>query len=97
MLESKIQSKIIKHLNAHGYIAVKLMKTNLNGIADLIAIKWKTHVFIEVKQESWREEVLQATRRKQFTDQGSDWLVVYGWEDYLKQYESYRNSLKNTT
>lgn len=91
MLESAIQTKIIKHLTQNDFIALKLIKTNINGIADIVAFKGKSYLFIEVKQESGREAPLQAMRRKQFTDQGSDWLVVYGWEDYLKQYESYRS------
>lgn len=89
MLESAVQSKIIKHLTQNGFIALKLIKTNMNGIADIIAFKGKEYICIEVKQESGREAPLQALRRKQFTDQGWDWLVVYGWEDYLQQIYAY--------
>ena len=38
MTEQQIQSKRIKQLEDDGYYVVKLIKTNKNGIPDLIAI-----------------------------------------------------------
>ena len=38
-LESAIQSKVIKELEAHGWYVVKLVQTNKNGIPDLIRIR----------------------------------------------------------
>lgn len=51
MLESKIQKKIIEELEDHGYFVLKLIKTNKNGIPDLLAVKQNRSIFIEVKQE----------------------------------------------
>ena len=49
MLESKFQSKIIKRLEADGYYVIKLIKTNKNGIPDLLALKENEIYFVEVK------------------------------------------------
>ena len=38
MTEQQIQAKRIKELEAEGYYVIKLVKTNKNGIPDLIAI-----------------------------------------------------------
>ena len=38
MREQAIQSKLIKKLESEGYYVIKLIKTNKNGIPDLIAI-----------------------------------------------------------
>lgn len=50
MTEQQIQSKIIKKLESEGWYVVKLIKTNKNGIPDLLAIKESKTVFIEVKK-----------------------------------------------
>ena len=50
MSEGQVQSKKIKELEAEGYYVIKLMKTNKNGIPDLIALKEnEAPYFIEVK------------------------------------------------
>jgi len=38
MTEQQIQSKRIKELEQEGYYVIKLIKTNKNGIPDLVAI-----------------------------------------------------------
>ena len=38
MTEQQIQTKRLKQLEAEGYYVIKLIKTNKNGIPDLIAI-----------------------------------------------------------
>ena len=50
MTEQQIQSKKIKELEAEGYFVIKLIKTNKNGIPDVIALH-KTHgvKFFEIK------------------------------------------------
>jgi hypothetical protein len=50
MTEQQIQSKRIKELESNGYYVIKLVKTNKNGIPDLIAIPPGSDVlFSEVK------------------------------------------------
>ena len=50
MLESNIQSSIKKKLQSYGWIVVKLIKTSMNGIPDLMCLKEGEVKFIEVKQ-----------------------------------------------
>jgi hypothetical protein len=38
MTEQQIQSKRIKQLESEGYYVLKLVKTNKNGIPDILAI-----------------------------------------------------------
>ncbi len=49
-LESKIQARIIKRLEAEGYYVVKLILTNKPGIPDLLCLKNGKASFIEVKK-----------------------------------------------
>lgn len=44
MTEQQIQTKRIKELEAEGYYVIKLIKTNKNGIPDLVAFP-KTAMF----------------------------------------------------
>ena len=48
--ESKVQTKIINQLTKEGWLCVKLIKTNKNGIPDLMCLKDGDVKFIEVKQ-----------------------------------------------
>lgn len=47
--ESTIQTSIIKNLESAGWLVVKLIQTNTNGIPDLMCLKAGQCVFIEVK------------------------------------------------
>ena len=50
MTEQQIQTKRIKELEAEGYYVIKLIKTNKNGIPDLLAIPPECEVlFSEIK------------------------------------------------
>ncbi len=79
MLESKIQRKIIKKLELQGYFVIKLISTNKNGIADIMALKDGKTIFVEVKQPNGVLSELQKLRIKQLTDLGFDCKV---WIDY---------------
>ena len=69
MKESQIQSKKIKELEAQGYYVIKLIKTNKNGIPDLIAIPPNSDVlFIEVKGPTGKLSSLQEYRIKELAD-----------------------------
>jgi hypothetical protein len=69
MKESQIQSKKIKELEAQGYYVIKLIKTNKNGIPDLIAIPPNSDVlFIEVKGPTGNLSSLQEYRIKELAD-----------------------------
>lgn len=71
MTEQQIQSKRIKQLEAEGYYVIKLVKTNKNGIPDLIAIPKNTEVlFSEVKTPKGKVSKLQEYRLKELKDHG---------------------------
>lgn len=63
--ESKIQKEIIDILEKHGWFAVKLIQTNKNGIADLIASKGWISFYIEVKKPGNDTSDLQKYRIKE--------------------------------
>lgn len=71
MKESVIQSKRIKELEAQGYYVIKLVKTNKNGIPDLIAIPKNSDVlFIEVKGPNGKTSPLQDFRLEELQKHG---------------------------
>lgn len=78
-LESKIQAKRIKELEAQGYYVIKLISTNKNGIPDLIAIPKDSGVlFEEIKRQGNKPTKLQQYRHKELRDHG---CVVNIYED----------------
>lgn len=71
MKESQIQSKKIKELEAQGYYVLKLMKTNKNGIPDIIAIPPNSDVELyEIKGPTGKLSKLQEYRIKELTEHG---------------------------
>jgi len=71
MTEQQIQSKRIKELEAEGYYVIKLIKTNKNGIPDLIAIPPNCNViFSEVKTKKGVVSPLQEYRLKELKKYG---------------------------
>jgi Holliday junction resolvase len=81
MTEQQIQSRLIKELEAKGYYVIKLVKTNKNGIPDLIAIPKNSDVeFIEVKRKNGKVSPLQEYRIKELIKHGVKAIVYYGDE-----------------
>jgi Holliday junction resolvase len=79
-MESKIQHKIIKKLEAEGYFVLKLIRTNKNGIMDLLAVdKNNVATFIEVKQPKGVLSQIQKYRIEEMISKG---LNVKIWQDY---------------
>lgn len=71
MKESQVQSKKIKELEAQGYYVIKLIKTNKNGIPDIIAIPKGSDVeFYEVKGPTGKLSPLQDWRLKELKEHG---------------------------
>ena len=71
MNEQQIQAKKIKELESQGYYVIKLVKTNKNGIPDLIAIPPNSNVeFIEVKTPIGKVSDLQKYRHKELKQHG---------------------------
>ena len=79
MTEQQIQSKRIKELEADGYYVIKLIKTNKNGIPDLLAIPPNAGVlFSEVKTPSGVVSKLQEYRHKELTNKGFNVEIYRG-------------------
>ncbi len=82
MTEQQIQSKRIKELEAEGYYVLKLIKTNKNGIPDVIAIPRGSDVlFSEIKKPNSRLSILQEYRLKELNEYGFKTEVYRGGED----------------
>jgi RecB family endonuclease NucS len=86
MRESAIQKKIIDDLTRCWYTPVKTIKTNIVGIADIIALHpTRPAILVEVKQEKGRESEIQRYRRETFTEKWMVWIVAYWYEDYMEK------------
>lgn len=71
MTEQQIQKKRIQELESQGYYVIKLVKTNKNGIPDLIAIPPNSDVlFSEVKKPTGKVSKLQEYRLKELNEYG---------------------------
>mgnify|MGYP003635578528 FL=1 len=79
MTEQQIQSKRIKQLEAEGYYVLKLIKTNKNGIPDLVAIPPDCGVlFSEIKTLKGRLSKLQEYRLQELEAHGVSTEVYRG-------------------
>jgi Holliday junction resolvase len=79
MTEQQIQSKRIKQLESEGYYVLKLIKTNKNGIPDIIAIPPNADViFSEVKTLKGKLSPLQEYRLKELEKYGFKTEVYRG-------------------
>ena len=91
MTEQQIQSNIIKRLELHGYYVVKLIKTNKNGIPDILAIKDGKARFIEVKTKQGVLSELQNEVINQLKNKGCQVDVWTAYEEnfnYAKSNDS---------
>jgi|TARA_R110000772_G_scaffold134676_1_gene243284 Holliday junction resolvase len=81
MTEQQIQAKRIKELESQGFYVIKLIKTNKNGIPDLIAIPPGSDVlFSEVKTPKGRLSRLQEYRLQELQQHGCNTEVYNGKE-----------------
>jgi hypothetical protein len=82
MTEQQIQSKKIKELEGQGYYVIKLMKTNKNGIPDLLVLpKNSDAFFIEVKKEGGVLSKLQEYRINELNKHGLKTEILKGWKN----------------
>lgn len=81
MTEQQVQTRLIKDLEDKGYYVIKLIKTNKNGIPDLIAIPRDSNVeFYEVKRATGKPSELQKYRIKELQNHGIKAELFYGRE-----------------
>ena len=82
MTEQQIQSKKIKELESQGYYVIKLLKTNKNGIPDLLVLpKNSDAFFIEVKKEGGVLSKLQEYRINELNKHGLKTEILKGWKN----------------
>ena len=79
MTEQEIQRKRIKQLDEEGYYVIKLIKTNKNGIPDVLAIPPNSNViFSEIKTKKGKVSKLQEYRLKELKKHGVKTEVYRG-------------------
>ncbi|QDP54086.1 MAG: hypothetical protein GOVbin1629_22 [Prokaryotic dsDNA virus sp.] len=79
MTEQEIQRKRIKQLEEEGYYVIKLIKTNKNGIPDVLAIPPNSNViFSEIKTKKGKVSKLQEYRLKELKKHGVKTEVYRG-------------------
>ena len=83
MTESKIQKKIIDNFTDRGFLVIKLMKTNTNGIPDLLILKEGIAKFVEVKKPNGKISALQKYRIKKLLKQGFEAVVMDGIDSII--------------
>jgi Holliday junction resolvase len=82
-MEQQIQNKIIKQLEKEGFFVLKLIRTNKNGIPDLLVIKDNIPTFIEVKQPKGKLSEVQKYRIEEMREKG---LNVKIWQGYEQEF-----------
>jgi Holliday junction resolvase len=82
-MESKIQAKIKARFENAGWIVVKLIQTNCNGIPDLMCLKGGKTIFIEVKQPGKKPTELQQFRHDQLTQNGFQVFILSSEKDII--------------
>jgi len=75
MLESQIQSKIIKQYEDEGYFVLKIIKSTKNGIPDLLICKDGQAFFVEVKAKNGKLSEIQKYRIEELSKHGMKTLV----------------------
>lgn len=89
MKEQYIQTKILKHLKANGFVACKSIVMNRAGILDIIACSpFGKYWEIEVKTPQGVASKLQEARVKKLKENGAVAFIAYGYDDYLVQYHN---------
>lgn len=79
MTEQQIQKKRIDQLEKEGYYVLKLIKTNKNGIPDVVAMHPEKGVlFSEIKTPKGKLSKIQEYRLKEIKNYGFDVEVYRG-------------------
>ena len=86
MSEAKLQSKIIKYLDANGFYTLKTIKLNKNGLPDIFAFKNGKTYMIEVKAKGKKPRELQLYRIEEVKDFG---VLSFWFDDFDKFKENF--------
>ena len=74
--ESEIQRSIAAALRAEGWLVIKLIQTNYNGIPDLICHRNGRTVYIEIKRPGIAPNALQVLRHDELRNAGMEVYVM---------------------
>lgn len=85
MLESKIQSSCIKYAKNDGWVVLKIIKCNINGMSDIILFKEGKTLFIEVKNEIGKQSEIQKYVQKLIEAQGFKYYIVRSLEEFKEK------------
>jgi len=85
MKESEIQTDIIRYLETHDFLVVKLIQTNKNGWPDLQAHKNGYTLFIEVKRPLGILSDLQKYRHRKLEKQGFTVITTSSLNDFKNE------------
>ncbi|MEM9076282.1 MAG: VRR-NUC domain-containing protein [Bacteroidota bacterium] len=89
MSESNYQAKLIKKLESYEYYVIKLIQTNKNGIADLLALKkGEDPWFIEVKGRKTKIDPLQFYRQKECSEKGFRANITREGDTFLEELDT---------
>ena len=81
MKEQDYQKRISDDLTKEGYFVMNLIKTNKNGIPDLLALKFdEPPLFIECKDFGNKPSPTQRYRLNELTDKGFNCFTSVGHE-----------------
>lgn len=83
MLESKVQSKILKDLKDKGWFTRKIIQTNKPGDADILAVKLPRVVWIETKRFGKTARPLQEYRGEEVIEYKMEWYQCDSFEKYI--------------
>ena len=81
MTEQQYQKKISDNLTNKGYFVTNLIKTNRNGIPDLLALKSnEPPMYVECKTLTGKLSKVQEFRLNELTSYGFNCFVSYGMD-----------------
>lgn len=88
MKEQQLQSKIIKYLQADGWLTIKTVSLSTAGWPDVIAFRQGKTIFIEVKNPNRTNHAseLQKYRIEQLQQQGFHAAVIYDFNEFINFY-----------
>lgn len=89
MKEQAIQAKILKFLEAKGFVTAKVVTANRAGILDIIACSPEGRYWeIEVKTPDGRASKLQEVRLDKLQKNKAVSFIAYGYEDFLEKFNN---------
>jgi hypothetical protein len=81
--ESKLQSRIHRHLKRKKWLVNKTILCSVNGWPDTTAIKKRRIVFLEIKATGRTAEPLQEYIHGLIRSHGFEVYVIDKWEDFI--------------